>query len=147
MLKLNIIQVAAGAVASVGFKGIHRQVFLYVLPTPTYSNWPSKHDQLVLNQGSSCPFAFLSAPGASSGQTSVHAVEEPWLPLQNLSAGAPGAAEPQCALTGGKSLVLTPPLLLVATHPPAGAPDDGIMRFQTITQAQAQVPLVTSMQP
>jgi hypothetical protein len=56
------------------------------------------------NQGSSDPFAFLSAPGAISGQTSVHAVEEPWLPLGNLSADAPGASELQCALTGGKPL-------------------------------------------
>jgi hypothetical protein len=58
-----------------------------------------------LDQGSTAPFAFLSAPGASSGQTSVRAVEEPWLPLGNLSADAPGAAELQCALKGGKPLV------------------------------------------
>jgi hypothetical protein len=40
-----------------------------------------------------------------SGQTSVDAVEEPWLPLQSLSADAPGAAEPQCSLTGGRPLL------------------------------------------
>jgi hypothetical protein len=55
-------------------------------------------------QGSSAPFAFLSAPGASSAQTSVHAVEEPWLPLENLSALDPGAPELQCALKGGRPL-------------------------------------------
>jgi hypothetical protein len=60
---------------------------------------------MAWQQGSSGPFAFLSAPGDSSGQTSVHAVEEPWLPLQNISAHAVGAAELQCALTGGKPLL------------------------------------------
>jgi hypothetical protein len=40
--------------------------------------------------GSSSPFAFLGA--------SVHAVEGPWLPLENLRADAPGASKLQCAL-------------------------------------------------
>jgi hypothetical protein len=40
------------------------------------NGWETRH-----KQGSSGPFAFLGAPGASSGQTSVHAVAEPWLPL------------------------------------------------------------------
>jgi hypothetical protein len=51
------------------------------------------------------PFAFLSATGASSGQTSVHAVEEPWLPLGNLTAGV---AELQCAVKGGNPLTKAP---------------------------------------
>jgi hypothetical protein len=46
------------------------------------------------------PPAFFSAAGAIFGQTSVHAVEELWLPLENLSSDAPGAAGPQCALKG-----------------------------------------------
>jgi hypothetical protein len=36
----------------------------------------------------------------------VHAVEDPWLPLQILSADARGAAALQCALKGGGPLVL-----------------------------------------
>jgi hypothetical protein len=47
----------------------------------------------------------LSAEGASSDQTSVHAVEGPWLPLGNLSADAVGAAELQCALKGDRPLI------------------------------------------
>jgi hypothetical protein len=43
-------------------------------------------------QGSSAPFAFLSAPGAGSGQTSVHAIEEPRSPLAKLSADARGGS-------------------------------------------------------
>jgi hypothetical protein len=59
-----------------------------------------------VDRGLPPPLHFLSAPGASSGQTSVHAVEEPWLPLENLSANAPGAAGPQCALKGGRPLLV-----------------------------------------
>jgi hypothetical protein len=40
-------------------------------------------------QGSSSPFVLLNAPGASSGQTSVRAVEEPGLPLENLPVQMP----------------------------------------------------------
>jgi hypothetical protein len=60
-------------------------------------------------QGSSAPLAKLSAPGAISAETSVHAVEEPGLPLENLRADAPGAAELQCALKGGRPLRLDGP--------------------------------------
>jgi hypothetical protein len=40
----------------------------------------------------------------SSVTTSVHADEDPGLPLDNLSADAPGATKPQCALKGGRPL-------------------------------------------
>jgi hypothetical protein len=36
--------------------------------------------------------------------TSVHAVESPGLPPENLRADAPGTAELQCALKGGRPL-------------------------------------------
>jgi hypothetical protein len=67
-------------------------------------------------QGSFAPFAFLGAPGISSGQTLVHAVEEPWLPLENLSADAPGAAILECTLMGGTPLMhVTRNVMLLST--------------------------------
>jgi hypothetical protein len=79
-------------------------VFVWRLPRlrGTGTQMPCEMDRW--EQGSSAPYAFLSAPGAIFVQASVHAVEEPWLPLQNLSAHAPGAAELQCALKGGGPL-------------------------------------------
>jgi hypothetical protein len=76
----------------------HGRMLLTSCHTPSASGSP------LACQGSSAPFAFLSAPGASSGQTSVHAVGEPWLPFEKLSADDPGAAKPQCALKGGRHL-------------------------------------------
>jgi hypothetical protein len=55
-------------------------------------------------QGPSALLANLCAPPAISATTSVHAVEQPGLPLENLSAYAPGAANLQCALKGGRPL-------------------------------------------
>jgi hypothetical protein len=45
-----------------------------------------------------------SAPTAISATTSVYAVEQPGIPLENLSANAPGAAKLQCGLKGGRTL-------------------------------------------
>jgi hypothetical protein len=59
---------------------------------------------LPQQQGPSAPLANLSAPAAISATTSVHAVEQLGLPPENLSADAPGASKPQCALKGGRPL-------------------------------------------
>jgi hypothetical protein len=56
------------------------------------------------DQASSAPFGNLSAPATISATTSVHAVEQPGLPLEDLSADAPRAAKLQCALKGGRTL-------------------------------------------
>jgi hypothetical protein len=111
------LQVRNALTPAVGGPGKHRLLFVcqhsFLIPScrdpsgpahlPGWPLLPSQH----CSQESTAPFAFLGAPGASSGQTSVHAVEEPWLPLGSLSADAPGAAELHCALKGGKPLTET----------------------------------------
>jgi hypothetical protein len=57
------------------------------------------------SQGPSALLANLSAPAAIAFTTSVHVVDQPGLPLENLSADAPGAARLQCALKGGRPLL------------------------------------------
>jgi hypothetical protein len=52
-------------------------------------------------------FLPLDKPQCISVTTSVHAVEQPGLPLENLGADAPGAAKLQCALEGGRTLHVT----------------------------------------
>jgi hypothetical protein len=56
-------------------------------------------------QGSTAPLPNLSALVATSVTPSMHAVEEPGLPLENFRADAPGSAELECALKGGRPLV------------------------------------------
>jgi hypothetical protein len=67
--------------------------------------------------GPSAPLANLSAPAAISATTSVHAAEQPVLPLEILSADAPGGAELQCALKGGRTLPVAPLLTHSANSP------------------------------
>jgi hypothetical protein len=52
--------------------------------------------------------ADLSTPGAISVTPPVQTVEQARLPLENLRADAPGAAEVQCALKGGRPLLPGP---------------------------------------
>jgi hypothetical protein len=72
------------------------QLFAYEMMQPS-----------TLDQGSTAPFAILSTARAITGQTSVHAAEEPRLPIENLRADAPGAAEPRCVLEGVRPLLMT----------------------------------------
>jgi hypothetical protein len=58
----------------------------------------------TLKQGTSAPLKNLSAPAAISVVISVHAVEQPGLPLENPSANATEGAKLECALRGGRTL-------------------------------------------
>jgi hypothetical protein len=62
---------------------------------------------LRLCQGSTAPLAKLSAPGAISVATSVHAVWQLRVTLADLRADAPAATELECALKGGRPLTCT----------------------------------------
>jgi hypothetical protein len=70
-----------------------------------------QHTGGVKDQGPSALLANLSAPAAISFTTSVHTVEQPGFPLENLSADAPGRA-----LKGGRPLLRMSILCYAISH-------------------------------